>query len=305
MEILEKPPIRKGIFILKWLLILALSVGGILLLLHSRNEIRRYLSVQGKAVTLEAVVTEVVEDSDSETGTDYDLYVSYDINGKKYKDRYDTLGNKKKANAMLGKTVSITINPEKPTEQLKEIQSGSDALLILAGGFLMFSIFCIDLRGRKWRVEVNGWYPEIVFQDIRGKALRGAAYWVGCLCAAGVWLTMCLKWPALNRILFVLLGAAAMVAGLIILVCWVLRLRRIENRQYILGRDRLVNKTIDSDSDGTTYYLHYTNGQKEWKRSVTPKKYAASRVGTVIETVRLKEKGRPYLCFSRSDNEGF
>ena len=116
---------------------------------------------------------------------------------------------------------------------------------------------------------------------------------------------MCLKWPALNRILFVLLGAAAMVAGLIILVCWVLRLRRIENRQYILGRDRLVNKTIDSDSDGTTYYLHYTNSQKEWKRSVTPKKYAASQVGTVIETVRLKEKGRPYLCFSRSDNEGF
>lgn len=305
MDIHEKPPFRKGLLIVKCLLVFSLSVGGILLLLYSHTEIQRYLSVQSKAVTLQAVVTEVRENWDSETGYDYDLYVSYAYNGKQYSDHYDTLNSKKKAEAMLGKEVTVTINPEDPTEQLKDIRSGCDMYLLFGGLLLMCGVFCVALHCRKWGVEVNGWYQEVIYQDLRSKVSRGSAFWIGLFCVAVAWLVMYLLRPEVYHFLFAVLGGIALLTGAVLLVCWVSRLRLIENRQYIVGRDELVNKTVHKDSDGTTYYLHYTDGQKEWKRSVMPKKYAAAQVGTIIETVRLKEKSKPYLCFSRKDNESF
>lgn len=305
MEIIGKPPVRKGLWIVKWILILLLCLGGILLLNMGYHESLRYLSVQQKAVTLPAVVTQVEEDWDSENGTYYVLYVSYTYRGTQYTDHYDTLRSKKKANDMLGKEVTITINPEKPTEQLRNIRSNCDAFVLFGGLLLMCGIFCAGLRSRKWCVEVYGWYQENIYQDLRGKVLRGSAFWIGLFCIAAVWLAVYLLRPKVYSAIFAALGVIALVTGVILLVCWIRRLRLIENRQCIIGRDVLVNKTVDKDSDGTTYYLHYSSGQKEWKRSVMPKKYAAAQIGTVIETVRLKEKGRPYLCFSRSDNEGF
>ena len=305
MDILEKPPVRKGLQIVKWILILSLCCGGILLLAISYKESLRYFSVRNKAVSVQAVVIEVVEVWDSETGIDYDIYVSYTYRGTRYTDHYDTLSSKKKAEAMLGKEVTVTINPEDPTEQLKDIRSNCDMFLLFGGILLMCGIFCAGLHCHKWGAEVSGWYQEVIYQDIRSKVLRGSAFWIGLFCIAAIWLAMYLLWPEVYHFLFAALGGIALVTGTVLLALWIGRLRLIDNRQYIVGRDELVNKTVHKDSDGTTYYLHYTNGQKEWKRSVTPKKYAASQVGTVIETVRLKEKGRPYLCFSRSDNEGF
>ena len=261
--------------------------------------------MESKAVTLQAVITDVVEEGNSDDGYDYAQYVTYVYNGNQYKDRYDSLSNSKKAEAMLGKTVSITINPENPTEQLDEISARCDRDLMISVIFMMAGIFCADIRARKWRVEVQGWYPETVFRDARAKARRNASRWIGLLFAAGMWLTMYWRWPMLNRYLFILAGGAALVFGCVDLVRWIQVLRRVENQQYILGRDTLVHKSVDSDLDSTSYFLHYVNGKDEWKRCVSRKKYLAAQEGTAIETMRLQEKGRPYLCFSRSDQEGF
>ena len=305
MDILEKPPVRKGLQIVKWILILSLCCGGILLLQVGYTECLRYFSVCDKAVSVQAVVTEIREDWDSETGIDYDIYVSYTYRGTRYTDHYDTLRSRKKADAMLGKEVTVTINPEDPTEQLKDIKSNCDMYLLFGGLLLMCGIFCAGLHSHKWGVEVSGWYQEVIFQDLRGKALRGSAFWCGLFCVAVVWLSMYLLWPEVYHVLFAVLGGIALVTGTVLLAFWVRRLRLIDNRQYIVGRDELVNKTVHKDSDGTTYYLHYTDGQKEWKRSVTKKKYNAAQVGTVIETVRLKKGRRPYLSFSRQETEVF
>lgn len=306
MELLEKPPVRRGLQIIKWILILALCFGGCLLLKAGYEEGLRYLSVRNKAVSVQAVVSSVEEDWDSESGTDYHLYVSYAYCGNPYTDHYDTYSSKKKANAMLGEAVTITINPERPTEQVKEIRSGSDAYVLFCGILLMCGVFCMGLREREWGVAVSGWYPEVIFQDVRGKALRGSVFWLGLFCAGAVWLLFrCLR-PQVYSGIFTVLGAAALITGTLLLVGWIRRLRLIDNRQYIVGRDTLVNKTTEKDSDGDdTYCLHYTNGQKEWKRSVIKKKYNAAQVGTVIETVRLKQGHRPYLSFSRQETEVF
>ena len=305
MDILEKPPARKGLQIVKWILILSLCCGGILLLQVGYKESLRYFSVCDKAVSVQAVVTEIREDWDSETGTEYELYVSYTYRGTQYTDHYDTLRSRKKAEAMLGKEVTVTINPEDPTEQLKDIKSNCDMYLLFGGLLLMCGIFCVGLHSHKWGVEVSGWYQEVIYQDLRGKALRGSAFWLGLFCVAAVWLAMYLLWPEVYHVLFAVLGGIALVTGTVLLILWVRRLRLIDNRQYIVGRDELVNKTVHKDSDGTTYYLHYTDGQKEWKRSVTKKKYNAAQVGAVIETVRLKKGRRPYLSFSRQETEVF
>ena len=305
MDILEKPPVRRGLQIVKWILILSLCCGGILLLNAGYKESLRYFSVCDKAVSVQAVVTEIREDWDSETGTEYELYVSYTYRGTQYTDHYDTLRSRKKAEAMLGKEVTVTINPEDPTEQLKDIKSNCDMYLLFGGLLLMCGIFCAGLHSHKWGVEVSGWYQEVIYQDLRGKALRGSAFWLGLFCVAAVWLAMYLLWPEVYHVLFAVLGGIAVVTGTVLLAFWVRRLRLIDNRQYIVGRDELVNKTVHKDSDGTTYYLHYTDGQKEWKRSVTKKKYNAAQVGTVIETVRLKKGRRPYLSFSRQETEVF
>lgn len=305
MEILEKPPVRKGLRIVKWILIFSLCCGGILLLAISYKESLRYFSVRDKAVSVQAVVIEVVEVWDSETGIDYDIYVSYTYRGTRYTDHYDTLSSKKKAEAMLGKEVTVTINPEDPTEQLKDIRSNCDMYLLFGGLLLMCGVFCAALHCHKWGVEVNGWYQEVIYQDLRGKALRGSAFWIGLFCIAAPWLLMYLLWPEVYHFLFAVLGGIALVTGLVLLALWIGRLRLIENRQYIVGKDELVNKTVHKDSDGTTYYLHYTDGQKEWKRSVMKKKYNAAQVGTVIETVRLKKGRQPYLSFSRQETEAF
>ena len=88
LEHLEKPPIRKPVFLLKCIL------GPILLIIIAFltstcvQEGLRYRTVTADPLTLEAYITHVETIIDTDNGDDYDAMMRYSYGGETYVDTY-------------------------------------------------------------------------------------------------------------------------------------------------------------------------------------------------------------------------
>ncbi len=300
MKHVNRTPLRIGMVLIKWLLILVLTVMGVSVLLESCGEYQRYLNVYKRGVTIAGEAYTVEEVYDSENGSDYYVHIRYTYEGKQYTTRYPKdFGSQRKAEELLGQMLEVTVNPDSPGEKISEIKSGVRSFAIISGVMLSIACGCLFIRHRKYSFEVFGWQRESVMKDMKRKWCADWRFSVWFL-TAGIWFLMI---PVVYDEVFggfcYIWGALALILG-----CGQvkkqLRYRAANMRDdYTFSRDKLIKKEIDDDSDSTTYCLHYSDGQNYWNINVSAKKYYAAREGDVAETVRFSWEKKPYLHFNR------
>lgn len=121
MEQYQKPAVSKQMLLKKLLWVLPFLIIGLVLMLYSFSEIMRYYNVQGRAVTLNATVCRVEEGFDADGNDEYEVFVDYTYEGKQYTKRY-MVSTSDMWLDRIGDTVEIIINPDNPTEELKDME---------------------------------------------------------------------------------------------------------------------------------------------------------------------------------------
>lgn len=300
MEFEKRPPVRKGIVLAKWLLILILTVLGAALLLYSRAEYDRYVDVSARAVTLTGEAYKIVEEEDSEGDTDYFIHVRYTYQGREYTTRYpETYGSRNRAEKLLGQMLEVTVNPDAPGEKISEIRSTVRMTAIISGLLLSIACSCLFIRQRKYWYEACGWQREYVLKDMKRK-LRADWQKPVWLLTTGTWLiAVSFIYSAVFEGLMPLWGALVLVLGAMAVKKQLDYRSAFLREEYRFSRETLIRKEEDSDSDGTTYWLHYAGNQNAWREPVSRKKFLAAREGDLVEAVRFPEDKSPYLYSNR------
>ena len=301
MEYGNRPPLRIGATVAKWLLILILTTLGLSLLQFSRGEYRRYTHVYKRGVTVSGEAYRIEEEEDSEGDTDYYLRIRYTYGGREYNTRYPkTYASRASAEKLLGQMLEVTVNPDSPGEKISEIRASVRGTAIVSGLALSIACSCLFIRQRKYWFEVYGWRREYVLPDMQRK-MRADLQTSVWLLTTGTWLiTVHFMYAVVFEgfILFAL-GLAALILGGKQTKKQLRYRDAFRDGQYVFSRDTLVSKKMESDSDSTYYRLYYSGGQTAWHTNVSKKKYDAAREGDVAETVRFPWEKRPYLHCDR------
>lgn len=301
MEHLDKPPIRKGIVGLK------LILGSILLLIIAFltsaciREALRYRTVTADPLTLHAVITHVETIIDTENGDDYDAMMRYSYGGKTYVDTYRRFSREEEAEMLVGRTVTIRVDPNAPGETLEEMQDDGGDRLLFASLLLAGLVVLLRISNRESYVKTYGWRREavkkymisrIVSTDMSGVLLAPILlYYCVTFCFADVYFQ-----PSFGD------AFALCMAALSLYLLWkcIDRLRLIHQDLFRLSRDNFVSKRIVEDSDGPdTYYVTYENSGRIWEKSVKWKVYNATGQGDVIETAYIVGETSPVLSYSQ------
>lgn len=303
VDILDKPPKRKWLFLRKYLWIILFSILGIALTTGGYSEGQRYQVVQQKAVTVTAEVTHYEEDWDSENGKEYDTYMSYSYNGHTYTKHYKTYGSERKAAAVIGKTLQLQINPEKPSEQVEDVQTNSAAMYIFGAWLLGLSVLFCGVRQREYYTTSFGWLRRNVEADLKVLMRGRASAWLFCFIAAvvlaGAWYV--------HRHAFVAIAAGVfLVIGIIYLPFWLRSWRLVRNGDFHMSNVVLVDKKEKSDSEGgTNYLLYFSDCGNSFKRHTNRRQYNVTRIGDLWETVYLGRGKRPIFMYSKTSKTMF
>ncbi len=301
MEHLEKPPIRMGIVGLKLFLGSIILIIIVFLTSTCVGEALRYRSVTANPLTLQAHITHVETIIDTENGDNYDAMMRYSYGGKTYVDTYRRFSREEEARMLVGKTITIRVDPDAPGETLEEMQDDGGDSLFLAALLLAGLAVLLRLPNRESYVKTYGWRREAVKKDmisrIVSKEVSGVIltpillYYSVTFCFADVYFQ-----PSFGDAIALCFA----VGSLYLLWQCFGRLRMIHQDLFWLSRDTFVSKRISEDSDGhDTYYVSYENDGRIWEKSVKWKVYNATDQGDVIETAYIVGETSPVLSYSR------
>ena len=129
--------------VIKCIVSLILLVAIVLFLRGGIRNGERYLKASANAVTVNATVVGIKETEDSEGDTKYAAIMRYTHNGKEYAHTYNTYSSLSKAEAVLNKTVSVTIDPENPAETIEDIRSSCVVYCVTAMILLSSMVFLL------------------------------------------------------------------------------------------------------------------------------------------------------------------
>lgn len=297
MDMFDRPPRKEG-FIWKYVISLVLLLIGLLMLYFCWQSCQHYWYVRENAVEVIAEGWKVEDYSDSESDCYY-VFVKYTYQGQEYTGKYTNYSSKTKAEALMGQPITIYINPEKPTEQVKDAKDDVGRSLLIAALLLGFSVHCLGKPDREWYVVHYGWRRETAAMDLRRKSCHDVVSWGQWLGPGGIFIGMRLIFGDAVDTSGVVVGAVCLLIGFVMLFLWIKNLKSIRSDDYRLTTITLVKKEEDSDSDSTTYWLYYTDGEKEIKLPARGKKYYRAVIGETSQCAFLGNAQRPYLQYDR------
>lgn len=296
MDYLDKPPRKKAWFLFKCIIV-PLLIGVCLILTGEMvKQANRYLRVEQDPLALDVVISYVDVDYDTENGDDYNAMVVYTCSGVKYERVYRTFSNEREARELVGRTVTILVDPESPGDMLERIGESGKSYLLFACIFLYIAVLCLNIRHRPTYVETHGWRREAVKKDI----LRNLRYAPGDFIlvpivyfyAAAAFYPRLYLQPSVGDMIALAVALVALSAGF----SKRSRLKKAKNDAIILRRDIFVSKDVIPDTDGPdTYTVTYENERSRWTRQVPQKVYEAASEGDVIESAYLEGETKPVL----------
>lgn len=276
-----------------WIFTVILAAISVVFLSLSVARGIEYNRVMPSAPTVEAEAYEYRE-VDDEGDTDYRVYVRFAYEGKNYSVGYATHEDRDKAEAMLGKTVKLHINPENPVEQIEDIQGNMVMFAFTSLPFWLFAVILLFERKRNLYIDTYGFKTEYIQIDLKRQLLFNAAFWVAFLSGSIVLLVLWIFFPLVFRN-----GWIGTVFGAVISVLLYLRwrkdVRRVREGQYYRSHQTVYDMKIDSGGDSTTYDLYLTNGVHQWRKQVSKKKFNATDIGDTAQTVFLQGDSQPFL----------
>ena len=79
--------------------------------------------------------------------------------------------------------------------------------------------------------------------------------------------------------------------------------RKVCNQEFEIRRDVLVDKKIETDSEGSdSYRLYYQSGDRKWDTHTTWKNYELINIGDTVVAVYLEGNQKPTLHYDHQGN---
>lgn len=299
MDYLEKPPIIIPKLLFKCVMIPLLLLVAAILTGVSVKYARNYETVKANPLVLDVAVTHVDVDYDADNGDDYHAMVEYVYNGVKYIGKYKTFSTEKKAQNLVGKQVTIYVDPQNPGEQLGEIRSDGNVLLIIACVMVFLAGLCFRIRHRPSCVDTYGWRREAIRKDIIYKYANSASEEM--IAAVFLFYAVAATHPStyLRFSIGHVFGLVFLLVGLMKLLHKLKNLKKAKNREIVLRQATVVSREIIPDSEGPdTYKITYKSDSGLWTQNVSQKVYDQASVGNIIEAAYLEGDRIP--CLSRT-----
>jgi len=291
-----------GFFVAGGLLLVILGVALFFFLLQPIRDMEHYRQVWQNPITVTAVVTDH-KSYDDDDDTDYKSFVTYIYDNVCYKDAPYEDRDIQDALTPIGTTVTIQISPRDPSRQIAQLK-GNGRMVPLFFTFLFFGLATLCKLAQRCsltRQSVGILDTETIQSDIKAK-IRGRVlrpFLLFCWISYGF-----LYWQ--YSVLFgQYLLIAAVVCGAGWLCCMYTTVRDyrcVENGDFEVRRDTLVEKKEQSDSDGTSYILVYENDERKWNSVVSKANYIRGEVGSTTQAAYLPGKKKPIVHYDPLGN---
>ena len=294
MEHCEKPPILKGNVVLKciaMILLLFFCGRGALMSLY---DCIRFSKVQSNAVTVDAVVSNVEVEFDSEDGNEYDVYVRYTYAGESYEVRYLNDSDEGSWMDKIGQSVSLEINPHRPEELIVVLKSSAQAIALeLCLLNLALALWVIPTH-KNW-TRVYGTGKAFVKKDLEVQLCRRWLWKWGVVTGLEL-IALPIIFSKVYAFWLMLPGAVFLFLGIKGARRFRADLEKVHNESFTVRDDTLVEKLTESDGDGgTDYLLVYSNGTDTWKKRVSYRQYLSAQPGQTERVVYLDGETHPIL----------
>ena len=299
MDYLEKPPLKRKWPIIKCIIVCVLLIICLICTVSSLNNVTRYEKVRTDPLFLNGKITHVDVDYDSENGDDYNAMASYSYNGQKYTVTYRTFGSQKKANALVGQTVTLAVDPEDPGTLVSRLKENGIFGLIFGCIVLAVAVCALRIPHRQSYIKTYGWRREAIKKDMLSKMKRssGEEWLFPAVLFFGVGLKHSDTYLQgfVWNLIFLVIG----VVGVVKLIRKLKRIHRVKSDAFVIRRDRFVSReTILNDEGPDRYQVTYENENRKWTKFVSYIVYNKAKPGDVIESVYLEGIGDPILHYS-------
>lgn len=261
-----------------------------------------YLQVWQNPATVTATVTK--HDSyDDDGDTDYESFITYVYDGVRYENMEYEDRDTKSDLTPIGTELTLEISPKDPTRLIEDLRRSRSVLPVgVAFLALVMTLVYIWLQQRNLTKDCRGTPDTDMVQNdlkikIRSRFLRPFLL----LCVMGNCLVYW-RYAVLEPNASVTVAAICGLFWIINLLTTIRDYRRVENENFEIRRDVLVDKKESSDSDSTNYFLYYQNGERTWRHSTTEKTYHKARIGDAVIAVYLPGKKRPILHYNHDGN---
>lgn len=299
MDFLKKPPLKRKWTLIKCMIVCVLLVICLICTFSSLNNVTRYEKGRINPLILNGKITHVDVDYDSENLDDYHAMASYSYDGKKYTAIYRTFKSERKANALIGQTVTLAVDPEDPGMLLSELRGNGMFGLIFSCILLALAVCVLRTSHRESYIKTYGWRREAIKKDMLSKMKRSSGEeW---LFPAVLFFCVGLKCPDTYlqsfgwKLVFLVIG----VAGVVKLIRKLKRIHRVKSDAYVIRRDRFVSReTILNDEGPDSYQVTYENENGRWTKFVSYGVYQKAEPGDMIESVYLEGFNAPILSYS-------
>lgn len=261
--------------------------------------IEHYNRVYMKPVAVTATVT-YYDSYDNDGDTDYRSYVSYEVNGKKYTGiRYEDKGDKSKLTP-IGEQVKIEVSPEDPSVTMKALKG--DCLMLWMAWLpclMVAGLWNFTLKGVRSKGNTGVPDKETLEKDLKLTILSHFAQPL-FLTSAIITTVITLRYSGLVPEWLIIVPAVLFIALLVVVFNSIKDIKIVNNEEYTISRDKLVNKKYETSEDSATYTLYYRSGDKEWQTSVSRANYNKAKIGDMVEAVYLPNKKRPLMHYNIS-----
>lgn len=264
------------------------------------RDMEHYLKVYETPVTVTATVTNY-DSYDDDGSTVYESFVTYTYQQTRYKDFLYERKHNREDLTPLGNEVTIQISPLDPRTQISKLAQNnggvhfSSAIVCLAlSGLYMFLQQLHLSKGLRGTPDRDTVQKDLKIK-IRSRILR--PFLLLCWISYGL---LFLRYSVVLEATPLILAIVSFCGWLYCMAQTIRDYRNVEMDDFRLQRDVLVDKSEDTDSEGsTTYSLKYQGDSGAWSRNVPYKDYNLACVGDAVLAAYLPGKKKPTLHYTR------
>ncbi len=290
------------------LFILAILIFGTVMLceyvIESFHYAEEYRRVCDNPIEADAVVYKH-EEYDDDGDTYYRSFVKYEVSGKEYTSKYEDEGRSGDLSP-VGEVVSIKVSPENPGHILSNLKS--DANILIFSGLIILTIVSII-----YHFAVSSKLSKEQRAHLDSTAVRrDLLHTVTAKIKNILWLLYALfgavlvwRYPMLFFTKTLIFTAVCAVIWIICIANTINCCKRINNNEYRMSLDKLINKRIVSSDDSDAYVLTYkSDTNNTWKVSVSRERYNREEEGNTAYAVYLNGKKKPILHYDKDGKVG-
>ena len=283
-------------YILYFVLLFVVS-GAFIDCIKDCNE---YKDIYKDAVVVKGVITGHDEYTDSEGDTDYIDYVSYESNGKVYRNvKYQTTSVESKR-LPLGEEVELSLNPKNRGQLMKNVASAAATAFLGISTFLVFFLGTSSLLSRCISESLESVHDrDAVIKDVK-YTFAAKVFRPSLLATSIFFMVMPSVYPMLFSDVFYFFGIVFAVWWLLLIVRVYRRAQKLAADDFSISKEVVVDTEIDSDSEGgTSYYLVIRGKNGNWRKSVSKKEYDRTRLCQTIYSVYLGNEKKPVITYNK------